>query len=311
MKITENGEALQAERLMLESWLPVAQKHASESDGAICVLDVDPMSYPEQRLDEYHTTGNPIQPESVSAITSLVNPKFDDICQEFYKDPASKVALDQAGEILDAGENVIVATNHTELIDVAVAQAAIYNYLQGQGHEFSNGLVISKMISLIGSNKLADGDGKPMPAVAAVKMLCDDIYMSYPKTATTSETELSQKMPEIVRQHNRMVSTAIAQKLGEGGMLLAMCPSGTTDKLEKDSDTCVLQPVQAGTAKLMSREDTYILPVAANFGDNPFIRACDTPERLSSADKAHTVMQSIARSMQANSKGVKFQYDQV
>ncbi len=299
------------EQVMLQSWLPVAEKHASESGGDICALDINAEQYPEQGLDVFHFSGDPQPPQVITGTTMLVDDRFEAICKELYNDPTSASAFDRAGEILDDGNSVIVATNHTELIDVAVVQAATYNYLKGQEREFSNGLVISKMVSLIGSTKLQQKEeDMPIPATAVLKILCDDVYMSYPKTATTRKTELARSMPEVIRASNRKVSTAIAQKLGEGSMLLAMCPSGTTDKLEKTGDTCTLQPVQAGTARLMSREDTYILPIAANFGDNPFIRASDIPRQLSSPAEAHTVMQSIARTLQENLPQVEFQYSQ-
>lgn len=303
----ERAESI--EQVMLESWLPVAEKHAQKSEGAIRVLDANPEKYPEQRLDTFCVQGDSQPSDVLDAAASFVEPRFIDIAQDFYQDHASSAALNRAGEILDSGQSVIVATNHTELIDVAIAQAAACSYLKREGHEFETSLVISKMISLMASDKLPYEDDEPMPALTALQILCDKVYMSYPKTETTNNTELAKSMPEVVAQHNQIVRTAIAQKLGEGGVLLAMCPSGTTDKLEQENDTCVMQRVQNGTAKLMAHEEAYVLPVAAHFGDTPFIKVSAQPAQLSSPEQVHEVMQSIADTLQHNIPGTEFRYE--
>lgn len=308
MTSNETDMDTQIERLMLESWLPVAEKHVESSGGDIAVLDIDPEQYPEQQLDRFHIPGNPQQPDVIKMAASFVEPRFEAISQAFYDDPKSAEALEQAGELLDTGKNLIVATNHAQLPDVAVVQAAVYSYLKRQEREFSSSIIISKMISLLASNKLKDENGHPMPGLMALQILCDDVYMSYPKTDTTSKTALAQSMPEVIKSHNQTVSAEIAKRLGEGGMLLAMCPSGTTDKLEEGADVCTLQKVQSGTAKLMAHPNTHVLPIAAYFDENPFVKAAGDVRQLSSPDEAHDAMRSIARTLDQEIAEIDFRY---
>ncbi len=297
------------EQFMLESWLPVAEKHAEGSNDEISVLDINPEQYPEQRIGTYHIRGTAQAPEVVEIAANLVEPRFAEVSKQFYKSACNTAVLDQVGALLESGDNVILATNHMQLTDVAIAQAGVYNYLKRQGREFSTSLIMSKMISLLASNAFKDETGQPIPGVKALEVICDDAYLSYPKSETTSKTAIAQSMPEVIKSHNMMVSKAIVQKLGEGGVLLAMCPSGTTDNLRDGGATCVMHRVQSGTARIMAHEKSFVLPMATYFGENDaFMKVSKDIQRVSSRTDADIVMQSIATTLDAAVPETRFIY---
>lgn len=298
----------EVERLMLESWLPVAEKHARESGGAVGVLDIDPERYPAQRLDTYHLSGHPLDPAGVEAAAKIVEPLFGKAKEKLLDDDSSVDALMRAAEHIDEGGNVVAATNHTELTDVIMAQAAVYCYIKEQGIEFDSSVIISKMISLLASNTLKDVEGNPVPGVLALQVLCNDIFMSYPRSETTHNTPLARQLPEVLDGHNQSVSKAVKEMLGKGGVLLAMAPSGTTDKIDTSGKITTMQKVKSGTAKIMAADNTMVLPIAAHFGEDPFMLVSDKPRQLTSAFEAHDVMHSIARTLQAKVDGSDFQY---
>lgn len=302
------GDAAEMEKLMLDSWRPVAEKHAVNSDGVVA-LDIDTERYPEQKVDVFHVVGEPMSPDFIDAAAPLVESSYEQVREDFCNNPSNVAALDNAGEILDAGESVLLATNHTELIDIAIVGAAVNGYLKRQNHNFSTGLIVSKMVSLIGPRALKDEAGEPVSAVNALKWLCDDVYMSYPKTETTKNIPLAQSMPNVIQSHNKKLRDAIAQRLDEGGVLLAVAPSGTTDRVQPDNGICVMQEVQPGTARLMAHENTSVLPIAVNFKcPTPYMEVCDAPRKLSSPDEVHLVMEQIASTLQERTEGVKFRY---
>lgn len=297
------------ERFMLESWLPVAEKHAQGSNGEISVLDIDPALYPAQRLDTYHVAGNPQSPEVVEIAANLVEPHFTETSRKLSDSVYNTVILDQVGSLLESGDNVILVTNHMQLTDVAIAQAGVYSYLKREGCKFNTSLIMSKMISLLASNAFKDETGQPIPGVKALEVICDDAYLSYPKSETTSKTAIAQTMPEVIRSHNMMVSQAILQKLGEGGVLLAMCPSGTTDTFRDNGSTCVMHRVQSGTARIMAHKKSFVLPMATYFGEqNAFMKVSKDIQRVSSQTDTDIVMQSIAKTLDNEVPDINFIY---
>lgn len=304
----ETPNTADIQQLMLESWLPVAQKHAEGSGGQISVLDIDPEYYPAQRIDTFHVEGAPQAPGVVEFTASQVQSSFKEVAEDMYSDPRSAEALDQAGELLAAGNNVVVGTNHEEITDVVMALAAVYNRLWTPDNDLTSALMVSKMISLLASNTIQDEKGRPVPGMIALQVVCKNIFMSYPKSETTKQTPLARQLPGVIKNHNETVKAAVAKKLGEGGVLLAMAPSGTTDKMDADKGTCTMEEVQKGTAELMTGDTTYVLPVAAHFGEGAFMRVCEEPRPLSATYDAHDVMRSIAAVLQANVSGVNYQY---
>lgn len=300
----------EVEQLMLESWLPVAEKHAKESGGNIAVLDIDPELYPAQALDTHHISGRSQGSDVVKFAAQTVEPLFDETSAKLLSDSESEgpEAMKYVAGHINNGGNVIIGTNHGKVTDVVMALAAVYGHLKEEGVDFRSSLVISKMISLLASSQLKDEEGNPLVAIQALQVVSDDIFMSYPRTETTHSTPLARQLPDVIDAHNKAVSRAVKENLEEGGVLFAMAPSGTTDKLDTAGKVVTMGEVTPGTAKLMTAKNTLVLPIAAHFGEKPFMLASDMPRQLSSVFEAHDVMRSIARTLQANVPDVDFEY---
>lgn len=298
-------ERIELEHTMLESWLPVAEKHAALSGGDIGVLEIDPAYYPAQAIDACHITPELVMPEmsrsrvprsskGVELAATLVEPRFADITAMLEADQDNIEALDAANEILRNGESIVLVTNHLQLTDVVIAQAAVHNYLKRTNDEFRTALIISKMVSLLASNNIRDEKGRPVPGIMALQVLCDDTYLSYPKTETTSKLVIAQKMPGEIASNNRQVAALAKENLGKGAVLLAMSPSGSTDVIDARRETCELKRVQSGTAKIMAHENAHVLSVAIILGaDGPYIKVDGMPRKLKDPAESHLVMRGL------------------
>lgn len=280
----------------------LAQEHVEKSRGALELLPADPDAYPAQSA--YYLTGDPIDPPLIDNVATVAEPLFPQLKSQLISDENGS-ALGSAGELLAEGKNVVIATNHSQLIDIALAQAAVYEPLKQHAADFSSAIVLGKMISVV-SFKLGD---QHIPAVDAIKMLCDDIYISFPRTKSISNSRLAQDYGEQMTVHNKKMSTALVQKLGGGGVLLAVAPSGTTDDKLSQESSYTMGVVNKGTADLLRQDNTYVLPMAIWIdADTPVLQTVSEPQKLESRDDVHDMMSSIATTLNERVDSQRFSY---
>lgn len=294
----------------LEAW---AFEHAKNSNGLLEVIPRDDKRFP-QKL-ERHIKGEAKSHETTDMIAGMASPYYAAMKESVRKAEHGHKEVSRLGEMLAAGNNILLITNHTDLVDIALAQVAVYGELDRLGYEVRTGIIISEMISFL-RYKIGDTH---MPAVETLQMVSDDIFLSYPATRSngshmrsgndkTTRLAISTRM----KAHNRLMRAGINKSLNKGGMLLAVAPSGTTDKAEwNDLNRIHLAKVGAGTSEILSGPGNFVLPIALAYGEGQptVFEFTSVPQVLPNPDDVHDGMHLIAETLSEHVPGKEFIYD--
>jgi hypothetical protein len=305
MELIQNIRADHEAQMLVELG-SIASRHVEASGGTLELLENDPDKYPGQH--GYYVSGDPQSSAIIETIAATAFEKFPVLQEQVADAEVSHLEISRVGELLKAGNNVILATTHGDLIDIALVQAAVYSALEKQQYEANTAIIISKAISLIGyklGNNIA-------PTVEVLKILCNDIFLSFPRTDTIRKSRLSRLLPDDIKRHNKQMTELVESRLDLGGMLLAIAASGTIDKPSDESypDTYLLGTIGHGTAKMMMHPKTLVMPVAVWLKDeNPILEIADIPRVVTDEADAHAVMIKMADKLSQRVEGKTFKYD--
>lgn len=290
--VAEAYDTYSQEVRMGEILQDMAAWHVEQSNGNLTVLKHDPEQYDFQR--GHVIKGNPQSPDTIIGLASFVEPRFDKVL-DALEIPQNAAVMNQTKDVLEAGGNVVVVTNHSELTDIGLTHAGVYCDLARKGVEAESAIIISKMIAYL-QYRFEQG---MMPAPQALQLLCNTIFTSFPRTKRVRESDLG-TMSDAVDTHNQRTVQAVIDKLDEGGVLMAIAPSGTTDKFQPDAEAYVLEKVKRGTAKLLAHENTFVLPIAVWFQDKqrpPLFKITDDLQKVETLDDVHGIMENIATTL--------------
>lgn len=286
---------------MLETLAGIAGRHVEASNGRLALLPIDPERYPAQRA--YYVDGTPQGAGIIETVANAASGHFPELQRQLADIESKSQEISRVGELLKGGNNVVLATNHGDLIDIALVEAAVCCSLEKLGYQARSGIIISKMISVLGYRF---GE-EVTPAVDALQLLCDDIYLSFPRTETTSRSGLARLLPSDIERHNRKMRQHVKRNLKQGqpeadtpkpgGLLLAMAPSGTTDKQTAERNFR-LGTIGHGTAEMMTQDKTYVLPMAVWLQpEATSLALADVPRVLRDEAAAHRTMGRIATTL--------------
>lgn len=271
--------------------------------GAMEPLAVDPATYPFQGA--YRMEGEPLSPAEITALSSQLEPRFGAI-RAALDTPAQAAIVARVGELLDSDHNVAIALPHGTLIDIGLAEAALYLALKERGHDFRTAILLSQTLQTLALKF----DELRVPTAEALGYMCDYVYFSNPRTKRVAESDFSDAVDGgHLSAHNQTLIRDLRAEFARGRLLLALAPSGTSDVVRGDVHT--LAPLTSGTINMMRSENLYVLPVAARIlHHDPFIYAlAGEPVRVRTADDAHAVMDSIATALGEALPGQRFVYD--
>lgn len=285
----------------LRSW---ASEHAESSGGRLGLLPYNPEYYPGQA--GVSVLGDPQPAPVVDSVAAVAQPRYAEISQALKNQEADSKEVSRIGELLKGGNNVILATNHGDIIDIAITHASFYSLLDRQGYQMKTGIIISKMVAFL-AYRLG---GDLAPAVEILKILEDEQFLSYPRTESAKKRGVGRLLPSEVDRHNRHMRDKIDQRLGEGAMLLALAASGTVDKPKSDNpDVITMSRVGSGTQKLMAAKHTYVVPVAVWYeSDAPVFEICDIPRVITDEAMATNAMHRIASTLTDRVPNKTFEY---
>ena len=236
---------------------------------------------------------------------------FSKITQSFYD---NKALLDSMNEKITGGENIVVVTNHGEIYDIAIIQAALRVALAK--HAFDSGeaplaadrfnLIVHRMISQLGIPDESSPEGAA-PALSILQLV-GETFLSFPRTETAKKAHIP---PELDRKCTELMLDRLSLKMSQGGQILAFAPSGSKDESIRDKlgmRRKVIKPVNAGTYRLMRQEKTWILAVgvALDQEDGPACSISDLTQCESDED-CHQLLESIAE-RHARLTGIKTFY---
>ena len=301
MEFKHNIEAREHE--VLCELQALARPHVEASDGLFTLLPVDTENYPAQSLKTASIDGSPQDVGTVRVIAQAVERRFDQFTDKLDELEESDGEISRLGEMLRAGNNIILVTNHSDIKDIAYTLAAYYIKLKEKDFDFHSSLVISKIVSFLGVGLGGHAD----PATNLLKNICDKEYLSFPRTKTIAESRIG---TQIVDTYNGLVRQSMKHQLRHGGNLFAMAPSGTTDKPDPENPaTTLLGAVGNGTAKLMMSDRSLVAPVATWITEDEIVfEPCDVPRAVNSIDEAHSLMDDIALHLSRRVEGRQFRY---
>lgn len=246
----------------------LALGHAERSDGLLTVLPIDPETYPAQKITKPYVDSQPAKLKEIIDTASLAEAHYPAMLNALMASEKESMTISQLGEDLAAGQNIIIVTNHGEIKDIAIVLAAydaaikLVGAENGREYEFTNNIVLSKMIAHLG----AIGE----PAVDILGKMCDRQYFSFPRTKSIKNSKISSALVDV---YNPAMRALVKHRLGAGGNLFAMAPSGTVDKpLDPENPGQLsLAPIGSGTAKILTADNTKVLPVATWLKDDHLV----------------------------------------
>lgn len=274
----------------------LADPHIKSSNGLIVQIDIDHLNHPGQDMNQPFVEGHPQSAAIVESIATAVDSRFPKMVQYLIEDKSEMMTT--TGEMLKRGNNVIVATNHSDLIDIAVAQAAVFCALEHFGFKFKSSIVISKMISILGYKI----EGNVAPAVETLELMCNQIFLSFPRTESVKKSRLQRVLGRLrIDNYNSRVVKSITERLDEGGMLLAVAPSGTTDKKG------IMAAISRGTSAILAHKKSFVMPLAVSLEkDNLIFESAGGLRALESEDEAHDMMDGIANQLSRVGSEVRY-----
>lgn len=297
------------QQLVSQELNELARGHEERSGGMLTTLSIDADAYPAQRVTHLSINGHPKDPDQLIALGQAVNldhpERFNQMLDAFEEIEYQHQSVTTLGEILSAGQNIIVATNHCQIQDIAEALGACHIALKQTGKEnnrdynFSTNIVLSKMVAHLGFFDT--------PATEVLQDLCDKQYFSFPKTDSIKGT----KIPELlVSGYNSHLRRKLKSSFKDGGNLFGIAPSGTVDKLNSEDDKIHLGQVAEGTIKILTSPNTLLLPIAVyRSADESIFEILGNPRKMRDADDVHAMMSSIADVLTKSSTQKEFVYN--
>lgn len=296
------------EAAVLDEYAALIQPHIAQSAGRMVLLDADPGRYDAQQLDVHHVAGDPQRAGMVELVATQAAPDSFPQMLETVRAPENQQLIKSMGEILKRGDNVMLVTNHSDLIDIALTYAAVYSRLDEQEYSFQSGMIISKIISRLGY--ILDAEHPAIPAVDALKLGCNDVMLSFPRTPSMQKSKVFEFVPDHIDRHNRKLRSTIRDRqAADEGYLLAVAGSGATDKPRPDQpNTINMTGLTEGTIKMMRDRHTYVVPVAVWLrGERAVMEFCNL-RAVTTPAEGHQVMVDIQDTLNERVESHHFQY---
>lgn len=219
------------------------------------------------------------------------------IFKSLINDAQSSEVLHKAGEALEQGKNVALITPHKDVIDIGVALLAgkdAIEYHKRRAHR--TGIILSKMLAGIEyTTEFVDSSGEKQtgsaPVVSALSLLCDNVYMTWPRTASARAHTYQLPKTEVDRNNQEAIA-ALHDHLDEGGDFLGLASTGTTQADCSEGGYVKLPGLSAGTIAIMKRPDTLLLPMLVSL--DPVSPKVWIPGGLSSPETEEGVLGFMA-----------------
>lgn len=281
---------------------------------------LQPMEY-SAALDYHHPACVAVEPDvtSVDAVrlyASAAYPPFDSVLAAPWADEKRAHLLDELyHRLVFDRQNVVLVTNHGQIIDIAVVLAGLASAMCDKERTFGvlgEAMTIADFAersNVLVSRMVATRQAFDLPAIRVLQHLTR-VWLSVPQTVSRRRVRLD---PELALANNVLMRERLDRRLEKGGQLLAMAASGSQDlsaaaglwrrirmewrtrreEAPPDEPSLHLQPLYPGTIRLMTQCD-YVLPVATSLDDT--VPACEIGAitRVKDSDDCHQIMEWIA-----------------
>ena len=270
-----------------------AVKHAALSGGLLVAQELDIALHPNQSLFSAVAKGSPTDKlADVAMIASIVRPAFGAVSKALKQRSETNKALDDMGEIIDSGQNVVLGFDHGEdVVAFAASAVAINNQLKARGHIFRTGFVGSKMLDFLELDANFLGDFKDfavqklegigvtpdtkgrVAARAILSKIFDRQYLTIPGTASTGELRKAHKIG--IRHYNNHVLSELKGDLSRRSirkkppMVAAIALPGAINQTKESGDkkTETVGRINATIGDAIA--EALTLPVVAKLNTQP------------------------------------------
>ncbi len=261
----------------------------------------------------------PTSVETIELYARAAYPDFDKVLYSAFADSDIDQTLTALYHLLvNEGANVVLVTNHGQIIDIALVIGALTAAMLEPGRSFG---VLGDRITLedladrsnvLVSRMVTTRQAFSVPALQVLQS-ATRTFLTVPQTASRRRAKLD---TALVRANNVLMRSELDQRLAKGGQLLAMAASGSQDLtlpqlMQKaratwrqrrgddpgEAPTLHFQPLYDGTISLM-QSCRYVLPVAICL--DPATPACVIGgiTRVREKDDCHRIMDWIAHAHQ-------------
>lgn len=269
----------------------------------------DPMSSLGKAPDVFYVAGNPLPTEVVDQAAEKIAPGYMGARERMFADERSSAIFDQAYELLDSGESVVINTLHVrDLRDIAVAQKAADGFLLakhqqrlGEGPDYQE----RSWQTLISVNKAMAWagvflEGQKVGVIPTVSILDNHILLPWPITES-SQAERG-KLPEsALRWNNRSVRRLANILMGREApddlddkvvppQLAAIALTGTTRLATEEGGKSKVSTLSDASIGLVV--GSYALPMTAILNrPEPIIHPCAEPVLIERPEQMDELMQ--------------------
>lgn len=253
-----------AQRQIMGAMYESAATHAELSGGFFVAYEPDLRRFGYQSLSanphHFRLEGSPLDPAMSDAVASTVDKRYTGIPDVVRRLDTETGVITQIGQVLASGQNVVLGSEHGELVDVPFGLVGVSNRLREREVAHRSGMIVSKAIDFLGINAEAlpapidviesylggigitiEEDGT-IPARSFLRIAADVTYFTVPATQSFKGIRGLQKTG--IRKFNEHVSERIAEDMneshlgGEKPLLLMIAMPGTVNKvLDKQAYT--------------------------------------------------------------------------
>jgi hypothetical protein len=249
---------------MMRELRDIAATHVDLSKGKFVLLDYDPAKYPGQEVLSHTIKGTPLAPTDANGLAEAVDERYTKLYAAVNENSFTSVISDT----LRSGHNAVNATDHAELIDIALEALAFSSVMKiRQGYAtkndleeqkrapFRTGIIVSRMADFLGIPML----GGVVPARDLLANGFDKTYMPIPSNLRTRGRFERRAMST----YNNLVVGEISGDMEKRAfsnrrpMFLSHAAPGSINKLLEGTDSIVVGQINYRIADFMKQALTW------------------------------------------------------
>lgn len=283
-----------------ESLGALQRSAARYATGSLVLLDVDPATYPDQL--ESILPGQPQPADILLDMAGTADERFGGWYEELQANEHTQAAISESIDVLQQGGNVVIVTPHGDVLDIGFAQAAVQGLIDAArpGYRPYSAIIASRMTTMLGYDFKGHGT---MPTTAVLKVMCDTIFLTIPRTKSAAD----QGLDKLKNESNEGVGVRLQELREQGGLLLGMAPSGTTAK--PVDGVYVIEPPSRGTRAILADEKTRVLSMAIWRGPQSPVFDILGLSNPRTDEEVHTLLAGMPDSLTARVGGKTFKYN--
>jgi hypothetical protein len=287
----------------------LAEPHVERSGGELSILPNKLDKYPAQALGVFCVNGEIAKPEGIDFIGTRKMPRFVEMYTNFMdSDRGGQTLHEEIEGLLRDEQSIVVATDHDDVTSPAYPLAGVANPLrranerraEAERVRFETGIIVGKMLSVLAY----DVEGQWVPCMQVLQMMCDRVYLSYPRSKTFLDSGAADTMPPgHIGEHNDKLKVDIDTWMARGAAILGESLLGSTHDRQQDGRVQELPRVTEGTARMVTYDHIHLLPMIVGLTEaDPYMEAIGPIQQLETWEDVHPFSENMAATRTARSR---------